>query len=274
MDQPVVALTRRLRRSLAVTVVIALALMLIHYAQGAALIHEDFVSGWALLILSLALVLLNARRGLPFLPLGSSSTWLQFHIYTGFLTVLLYLLHAGLVIPEAPLEILLAALYLSVAISGITGLSIARILPSRLSRRGEQILYERIPQFRRQLLERAQALALRAAEETGSSTIADYFADRLRPFFDAPRNFWEHNMEIDRGRHTLLREMRDLERYLDDNEKAILRELSELTELKDDLDYQYALQSLLKWWQFVHVPLTYGLLVFVLLHVVVVYAFA
>lgn len=264
----------RLRRNLAVTVVIALLIVLANAAQKVALIQANFFTGWALAGLVLALVLLNARRGLPFLPIGSSSAWLQFHVYVGLLTVVLYLLHVGIMIPQAPLERLLAGLFVLVAASGILGLAIARALPPRLSRRGEQVLYERIPKFRRQLLDRAQALALRAAEETGSTTLADYFGDRLRPFFDAPRNFWEHVLEVDRGRHALLGEMRDLERYLDDNEKAILRELAELTGMKDDLDYQYALQSMLKRWQFVHVPLTYAMLAFLLLHVVVVYAFA
>ena len=43
---------------------------------------------------------------------------------------------------------------------------------------------------------------------------------------------------------------------------AIIRQVQR----KDDLDYQYALQGALKLWLFVHIPLTYGLLVLAIFH--------
>jgi hypothetical protein len=43
---------------------------------------------------------------------------------------------------------------------------------------------------------------------------------------------------------------------------------------KDGLDYHHALQLTLKLWLFVHIPLTYSLLIFSLVHLVLVYAFA
>ena len=43
--------------------------------------------------------------------------------------------------------------------------------------------------------------------------------------------------------------------------------------LKDDLDYQWARQMLLKGWLFIHIPLTFSLLVLVALHIFVVYGF-
>jgi cytochrome b561 len=265
---------RRLRQNAALTVLASLALVTLYAVYRASLAHENFVTGWLLAAATVALVLYNLRRGIPVLPLGSSSVWMQFHAYLGVVAIVLFLLHVGVKLPRGFMEIVLAGLFGLVAGSGVVGFGLARLLPARLSRRGEEVLYERIPQFRRQLLERAEALALRAVEETGSTTIADYYADRLRPFLDGPRNFWEHVFEVSRGRQNLLVEMRDLERYLDDNEKQILRELARLIEVKDDLDYQYALQSILKRWQFVHVPLAYGLIVFIALHMVVVYAFA
>jgi len=264
----------RLRRNLALTGAACLALLMVYAVHGASLAHENFVTGWLVVAAIAGLVLYNARRGAPALPLGSSTAWMQLHVYLAIVAIFLFLLHVGIEVPRGIMEKVLAGLFVAVAGSGVFGFVLARLLPARLSRRGEVMLYERIPQFRRQLLERGEALALRAVEETGSTTIADYYADRLRPFLDGPRNFWAHVLEVSRGRRDLLVEMRDLERYLDDNEKEILRELAELSGLKDDLDYQYALQSMLKRWQFVHVPLAYALIVFVLLHAVVVYAFA
>jgi peptidoglycan biosynthesis protein MviN/MurJ (putative lipid II flippase) len=53
----------------------------------------------------------------------------------------------------------------------------------------------------------------------------------------------------------------------------VLRQLRELVKQKDNLDFQYAMQATLKCWLFMHVPLTYGLLLFAALHVLVVYAY-
>ena len=62
-------------------------------------------------------------------------------------------------------------------------------------------------------------------------------------------------------------------RYLDEAESEYLAKIEDLVAQKDGLDYQYAHQSLLKYWLFVHVPLTYALLVLALLHLILVHAF-
>lgn len=274
MGEPVKTFGIRLRRNLLAAGLLAAISILGYAALASTLAHENFISGWVLAGILALLAGYNLRRNLPFLPLGSSSGWLQLHIYLGFLSVVIFMLHVGVEVPMGPMEIALATIYGLVAGSGILGLILARSVPERLSRHGEEVLFDRIPKFRRQLMDRAEALALRAVEETGSTTIADYYTDRLRPFFDGPRNYFGHVFEISRSRHQLLGEMRDLERYLNDNETAILREIAELTRAKDDLDYHHALQSMMKRWQFVHVPLSFALLILILLHIVVVYAFA
>ena len=274
MGEPVKAFASRFRRNLVATGLLACVALVLHAALSTTLTNEDFFTGWLLTGSLGVLALYNVRRRLPFLPLGSSSEWLQFHAYVGIVAVVLFFLHVGFTVPTGILDLTLAIGFTLVAGSGIVGLTLARRLPQRLARRGEEVLYDRIPIFRHRLMERAKILALRAVEETGSSTIADYYADRLRPFFDSPRNFIEHAMEVTRSRHKLLDEMRDLERYLNDNEKAILGEIADLARTKDDLDYQYTLQTLMRRWQFLHVPCTYALILLVLLHIVVVHAFA
>ena len=51
-------------------------------------------------------------------------------------------------------------------------------------------------------------------------------------------------------------------RYLNDKEREVMHALRELVERKDDLDFQVALQTTLKYWLFLHIPLTYSLLIF------------
>ena len=60
-------------------------------ANSTALPDYAFLTGWVLLAGMLVLTFYNARKKLPFLPLGKSETWLQIHIYLGFFTVVLFL---------------------------------------------------------------------------------------------------------------------------------------------------------------------------------------
>jgi hypothetical protein len=43
---------------------------------------------------------------------------------------------------------------------------------------------------------------------------------------------------------------------------------------KRRLDFHYALQGLLKAWLFVHIPFTYSLLLFIVVHIVLVFGFS
>jgi peptidoglycan biosynthesis protein MviN/MurJ (putative lipid II flippase) len=57
-----------------------------------------------------------------------------------------------------------------------------------------------------------------------------------------------------------------------DREK--IEKLAQLVRQKDGLDYHRALQLALRLWLFIHIPLTYGLMVFTVLHVVLVFGFS
>ena len=272
VEAPVSLTVRRVCYAL-VTLIVAALLATVLAVYDASLHRTGFLSGWLLFAAIIVLTLYNLRKQLPFLPLGTATAWLELHIYLGWLSILLFALHTDLRVPGGLLEGALAALYVLVAGSGVVGLALARKLPARLSRRGEAVIFERIPLFRAQLRNRVETLALRAVDDTGSTSLADFYAARLRPFLDQPRNMWRHRIESNRGHHALMSEMAGLERYLNQCEREILHEMREIVATKDDLDYQYALQAALKRWLFVHVPLTYSLLILTLVHIAVVYAF-
>ena len=80
---------------------------------------------------------------------------------------------------------------------------------------------------------------------------------------------------IDSGGHfrDLERELWALDRYANDREREILGEIQERIQLKEDLDYRWAQGIALKGWLFVHVPLTYALLVSIAVHVLLVFGF-
>jgi hypothetical protein len=214
----------------------------------------------------------NVRKKLPFLPLGNSENWLQFHIYAGFFTVLLFLIHLNFRVPTGWFEGTLAWLYVLVTGSGIVGLLLSRVLPRRLSTRGGEVIYEKIPALRHALQQSAEALALR--EGTPSPAIAEFYGRKLAMFFSGTRNFWRHLFESRQPLNVVMVELEDLRRYLNDQERTTLEKLAQLVRQKDGLDYHHAVQTALKLWLFVHLPLTYSLMIFSLLHLVLVFAFS
>ncbi len=233
-----------------------------------------YFSGWALFLLMLVLTLYNGRKKLPFLPLGTSEGWLQFHIYAGFLTVVLFLAHVRFRPPSGWFDIILASLYVLVTGSGVAGLFVTRSIPKRLTTRGGEVLYERIPAIRRRLQEQAETLALKSTSEAHSTTIADFYVRHLQDFFDGPRNLTLHLMEVRRPLNVLLNRISDLNRYVDKGERETLDKISQLVRQKDGVDYHHSMHLLLKGWLFVHIPLTYSLLIFSVMHIVLVYAFS
>ncbi|MEX2216270.1 MAG: hypothetical protein WD768_19320 [Phycisphaeraceae bacterium] len=265
-------LSRR-RKAIVLTILAGTAISLLIWAWSLRLATSSFLSGWILFGIMLVLTSYNLRKKLPFLPLLKSSTWLQIHLYLGFLTILIFLQHTGFKIPNGGLEVTLAVLYWLVAGSGVIGLFLTRTLPGRLSVRGEELLFERMPVYRRNIHEEAEKLVVVAVDEAGTTTLADYYKRRLAAYFNGFRNFWHHLIESKRPRHNFETELSDLDRYLNDREREIAAELQELVFIKDDLDYQHALQKTLKGWLFIHIAFTYSLMIVAVVHVVIVHAF-
>src|SRR5436305_10076402 len=82
-----------------------------HVQFSGTLPNYAYLTGWTLFAAMVLLAVYNARKKLPFLPLGSSESWLQIHIYVGFFTVVLFLIHLNFRIPTGWFEISLAGLY-------------------------------------------------------------------------------------------------------------------------------------------------------------------
>jgi hypothetical protein len=234
----------------------------------------DYLTGWGLLLLVVYLTAYNARKKLAFLPLASSRAWMRVHSWVGMLAGLVFLLHVRLRLPAGPFEAALAALFVAVTLSGIAGWWLSRALPKLLTSAGGEVPYERIPVIRRALQERAEALVLAAIPAAGATTLADFYAARLSGFFRGPANFGPHIFGSSRTVNSLLADLGQVQRYLSDAERRSAAELAALLREKDALDLHRSTQLVLKGWLFVHIPLTYGMLVFIAVHVVLVYAYS
>ncbi len=261
-------MTLRSRRNLGISLllVFALAFWLINYVLTVRFRSAAIVSGFVLLTLVLALTLFNARKKRPFLPLFRASTWTQIHIYAGFLSVFLFGIHTGWRTPTGTFEVVLALVFLAVAISGFVGLAISRTIPSRLTIYGENLIFERIPAMRTAVRTEAEELVVKSVTANNSSTVADFYEAKLRNYFMRPSFVFSHLIGSRRPLFDLLSEVEAMDRYLNSEEREVMVQLTELIRTKDNLDFQLYGQALLKGWLFVHIPLTYSLIVFAIVH--------
>jgi hypothetical protein len=264
--------TRRWR-NITLALITGLALLSVLSVQSQALRHTEFTSGWILFWSVLFLAAYNLRKKLTYPPLFASSTWLQLHLYVGWLSVFLFILHTKWRWPTGSLETLLWSAFAIVAGSGIVGLCLTRSIPRRLTSCREEVLFERIPIFRRRLRDEAEQLVLRSIEIGDQTILADFYQKELKDYFFYPRDLALHLLGSRWALNKRLHQLESLHRYLNKEELVLADELADLIDAKNDLDIQYALQGLLKVWFFVHIPMTYILIMLASVHAVVALAF-
>lgn len=251
---------------------LSLFAVLIWY-QNKNLQHSSFTTGYVLLGCIVFLTAFNIRKKLPFLPaFGSAAMWMQLHIYVGFSTFLIFAFHIGWKIPNGLFEGFLAGIYMFVALSGVYGLYITRTFPRKLASLNEEVIYERIPTFRSQIAAQTRELILNACES--SDVLAKFYVNRLVYFLERPRGLVYMLSPTGNMRRRILTEIRDLDRYLAPEQRNVSRQLKELVQKKDDLDFHSALQGKLKLWMFLHIGFTYSLLIISILHGVMAHAFS
>ena len=250
--------------------VLILLLACLYTASVVSPYRTTFLSGWLLFVFFLVLIMYNLRNRPPFFRLGASIDWFQLHVSAGLLTLVLFVLHIGLRVPNGLLEVTLTLLYAACAVSGIVGLILLYVLSRRLAMGGEAVSFERIPIMRERLREKIEDVVERTVSEDHSTVFADFHERQLASFLDGPRNHWSHLFGAVSSGRALLTDLGALDRDLGEKERERAEELRVLIHVKDDLDYQQTLQGTLKYWLFIHVPVAYSLLILSFVHAIVI----
>jgi hypothetical protein len=257
---------------MAAAAIVALAV----YAREASvsLDRSEFLTGYILFGLMLALALFNARKKLSMVPLGRAAYWLAGHAVGGMLAIALFFIHTNSFWPEGGYEQALAVIFYLVSLSGIFGFLIQRYFPKRLVQSDFEIIYERIPAEVAEVREKAEAAVRACTDATGSDTLARHYFEALSWYFRRPRFFLNHALGGEAGEHWIRHQHQTVDRYLSDAEREHLESLSELARYKNQIDLHYACQSIMKLWLLVHVPLAAAVLGLMFWHVIVVNVYA
>lgn len=233
------------------------------------------VTGWILFGLLTLLAVFNVRKRLSMLPLGSASVWLKIHAAAGVAALVMFWFHTGTVWPLGFYEQLITVLFYATSINGVAGYFLQRLYPQRLTEMGEEIIYERIPAELAGLREQAEALTLEVVKKHGADTIARLYQQRFCWFFERPRFFLAHATgSSQKGESWVKHRCATVKRYLNEEERSALDKLSGLALRKNKIDGHYALQTVMKGWLLIHVPLVASLSVLSFWHLLLVHVYA
>jgi hypothetical protein len=216
------------------------------------------------------------------LPPKSAARWRKFHVFMGYLLIAAFISHSDFSLPDTGFEWALWAGFVLVMLSGIFGTYLEWSLRTKHVI-DERVGYDRIPARRAELARDVHAAVAKAEPVAAAiglpappyhAWIADLYITHLRDFLKGPRNLTAHLIGSQRPVKRLTDEIDDLSHYVDRQSREKLAAIRSLVVEKDRLDFARVYLGLAKAWLFVHVPVTYALVVLTVLHIIVVYAFA
>ena len=208
--------------------------------------------------------------------------WRKIHIFLGYLLIAAFISHSDFSLPDTGFEWALWAGFVLVTLSGIFGAYLAWSLQAKRVI-DERVNYDRIPTRRAELARDVHAAVTKIDPAVAAiglpvppydAWIMDLYTNHLRDFFRGPRNVTAHLIGSQRPLKQLTDELDDLSRYVDKQSQEKLAAIKNLVVEKDRLDFAHVYLGLTRSLLFVHVPVTYALIVLTVLHVLVVYAFS
>jgi hypothetical protein len=252
------------------------------WVYGNGLRDPSYLSGWLLAGgMSLQVYFHIAIKTASLSP-KSATRWRRIHIFLGYLLIAAFLSHSDFSLPDSGFEWALWTGFVLVSLSGIFGTYLSWSLKAR-RRIEDGVSYDRIPARYGELARElhavvargdsaATAIALPAAPH--DAWIKDLYANHLRDFFQGQRNAVAHLFNSQRPLKRLTDEINNLSNYVDKQSQERLAIIRDLVVEKDRLDFARVFLGLSKGWLIVHVPVTYSLIVLVVLHVIVAYSFS
>jgi len=252
------------------------------WVYGNGLRDPRYLDGWVLAIGMSFQVAFHIAIKTASLPPKSAARWRKLHIFVGYLLIAAFLSHSDFSLPDTGFEWALWSCFVLVTVSGIFGTYLAWALKSKHAI-DERISYDRIPTRCAELAREVHAavtkadpaaVAIALPAPPHDAWIKDLYTSHLRSFFQGQGNFTVHLIGSQRPLKRLTDEIDNLSRYVDQRGQDKLAAIRDLVVEKDRLDFARVFLGLSKGWLFVHVPVTYALIVLALLHILVVYAYS
>ena len=233
--------------------------------------YNLLVTGCTLLIVLAVLMGLSVIRQMPFFSIFNARFWAQLHIYLGLFSLIVFILHVDRGWPQGAFNICLFVFFLLMIFTGLMGVLIYRRVPKKIMHFGEELVLSEIPARFVAIRDQAENVLKLAFAEENCEELKQFYLDHLYDVFKSPSQLARSMCGLrDEHQDVLLRELERLKRYADTAELYCIEQLQQLLQQKYDLDYYYAQKLLLRYWLYVHIPIAYLLIIFVIIHIIIV----
>lgn len=261
---------------------IAAALFWLIWIYGHGLRDARYLDGWLLAGgMGLQLCFHIAINAVGLSP-RNAVRWRKVHIFFGYVLIATFLSHSDFSLPDTAFEWALWSAFVLVTLSGVFG---TYLESSRRSRPdvNESVGDKQIAVRRAELAQTVQSVVAAIDPDATSAIlpplpyhawIADLYTQHLSAFFLREGLVFAHFIGSQRKLRAMTDEIDSLARYVDTHSQQKLEMIKSLVIEKDRLDRAGVLLMLTKGWLFVHVPVTYALIVLSVLHVIVAYSFS
>ena len=266
-----------LSRLLFPTVISVIAFAGVYYWQSNAALkleNPKIITGWALAVVILFLLIFNVRKRLSAFNLGLAKIWFALHVAFGFLTIAFFVIHAGVLWPIGLYEQLLSAGFWLVSLTGVVGTLITIYFPRRLTNTGLEIVYEKIPGEIFSLRASVEDILISCAKECRETTLQEHYSQTLAWYFRKPRFYWSYLIGGNADKAWLVRHLDSVRRYLNTDEIGYLDQIQKLAERKSLVDEHFARQDIMKKWLLMHLPLSILVFAMSIWHVILIYSYA
>jgi len=258
------------------------ALFWLVWIYGNGLRDPNYLNGWLLASGMSLQVYFHVSIKTGNMPPKAAKRWRRIHIIVGYVLVAAFLSHTDFTLPDTGFEWALWLGFMLVTLSGILGTYLAWAVRAK-GWIDELVSYDKIPARRVEIARdvravvamtdrAAAAIALPAAPH--DAWIMDLYTNHLQEFLKGQRNRVPHFLGSQRPLKRITDEIDSLSRFVDQRGQEKLAMIKDMVIEKDRLDFARVHFGLTKGWLFVHVPVTYSLVVLIVLHVLVVYSFS
>jgi hypothetical protein len=241
--------------------------------------------------LMLFATLLSLRKKFPVWRVGRAQTWMRGHLWLGLLSYPIILFHAGFSW-GGPLTRAMMWIFTFVIISGIAGAVLQHFMPRLITQRVPmETIYDQIDRVQAQLLTEADELIASidesatklglyvAAAKVGSAAtlpatgttpeaaineLRSVYTESIRPFL-AERGAYRHPLYARKNAKGMFIR---LSKLTPEELKDVIEDLENVCEEKRDLDRQSRMHRGLHAWLFIHLPLSFALIVLGFIHAV------
>jgi hypothetical protein len=262
-------------------VVISWGMLVLVWSYGNGLRDPRYLDGWLIACGMLIQILFHIAKAVGLSP-KSWVRWRKIHVFVGYLIIVGFVCHSDFSLPDSGFEWILWLAFVVVSASGLFGTYLLWLTHSKRPIK-TLVNLNQIPSLRAEL----RKSMLEVASETGSSVatmdlpelphedwINEFCETDLSAFFNRKPRILGHLIGSQRYLSLVTDAIDNLARYVDQAGKTKLATLKTLAIEKDRLDFMQVSLGLSRGWLFVHVPITYSLLILTIVHIVVVYSFS